>query len=197
MKIQLLMILCLLSLIQICSAKEDQLQNIPERRLETMKLRGKVGIIVASDSGRAESGNLASSLLKKAGFETTEVHVVQNLDVKQALQTMLEAKDLNAVVCIGGTGISPHDVTIEAINELCEKQLPGYGELLRAMTEERWIKHKKEIGLMAIDTRANAGVAKNKIVFAVPGSPDGTALAISELVIPGLPTLLGQLQKDH
>jgi molybdenum cofactor biosynthesis protein B len=193
--------LCLLSLIQVSEAKEytlkDQSKNVIERRAEAMQLRGTLGIIVASDSGRAESGELATSLLKKAGFKTTEIKLVKNLEVKEALQAMLDTKDIDAVVCIGGTGISPHDVTIEAINTVSEKQLPGYGELFRAMTEERWKSHKKELGLLALDTRANAGVAKNKVIFAVPGSPDGTELAISELIIPGLPTLLGQLQKKE
>lgn len=191
--------LFLLSLIQVSEAKEytlnNQSKNVIERRTEAMQLRGTVGIIVASDSGRAESGELAASLLKKAGFKTTEIHLVKNLEVKEALQAMLDKKDIDAIVCIGGTGISPHDVTIEAINELSEKQLPGYGELFRSMTEARWKNHKKELGLLAIDTRANAGVAKKKVIFAVPGSPDGTELAISDLIIPGLPTLLGQLQK--
>lgn len=196
MKLYFLSSLCLLSLIQVSEAKDYTLpKNVLERRAETMQLRGTVGIIVASDSGHTESGELAASLLKKAGYKTTEIQHVKNLEVKDALQAMLDKKEIDAIVCIGGTGISHHDVTIEAINELSEKQLPGYGELFRAMTEERWKNHKKELGLLAIDTRANAGVAKNKIIFAVPGSPDGTELAISDLIIPGLPTLLGQLQK--
>jgi molybdenum cofactor biosynthesis protein B len=201
MKHHFLSSLCLLSLIQACDAKEytlqDQSKGVLERRMETLQLRGKVGIIVASDSGRAESGELAASLLKKAGFKTTEVRVVKNLDIKEALQSMLDTKDIDAVVCIGGTGISPHDTTVEAVNDVSEKSLPGYGELLRAMTDDRWKKYKKDIGLLSIDTRANAGVAKNKVIFAVPGSPDGTQLALSEIIIPGLPTLLGQLQKKE
>ncbi len=192
---------CFLGIIQDIAAKEytlkDQSAGILERRQQALSLRCKVGIIVGSDSLRAGSGELAAKLLKKAGFDVTDVSVVKNLEVKDQLQKMLNTKDIDAILCIGGTGISPHDVTIEAMEEVTEKDLPGYGEHFRAITFERWKNHKNELGLLSIDTRAKAVVAKNKIIFAVPGSPDATRLAVSELIIPGLPTLLGQLKKER
>jgi len=194
-------VFCFLAIAQEVAAKEytlkDQSKNVLARREQAMSLRGKVGIIVASDSQRAESGNLAAALLQKAGFQVTDVSVVKNLEIKDQLQKMLANKDIVAILCIGGTGISPHDVTIEALNEVAEKEVPGYGELFRAKTYERWKNYQKELGLLSIDTRAKAVVAKDKIIYAIPGSPDGTQLAVSEVIIPGLPALLGQMKKEE
>lgn len=174
---------------------KDQSKNLLKHRQESLKLRGNVGIIVASDTRREESGLVATTLLQKAGFKVKQLEVVPNLDVKEVLSKMLDENDIDAILCIGGTGISPHDVTIEAIKGVVEKDLPGYGELVRTLTRERWNKYEKDLGILSIDTRAMAGVGKGKIIFAVPGSPDGTQLAVSEVIIPGLPTLRGQLLK--
>lgn len=199
MRTLILSTLCLLAIDQTCSAKEFTLQNqtkpVIETRTETMKLRPNIGIIVASDTHREQSGILAASLLEKAGFKIIELEVVDNLDIKAALTTMLKNKDIHAILAIGGTGISPHDVTIDAIKEISEKELPGYGEYFRTLTRERWENEKDKLGLLFIETRANAGVAQGKIIFGVPGAPDATELAVTQIIIPGLPTLYGQLLK--
>ncbi|MBS0272212.1 MAG: molybdenum cofactor biosynthesis protein [Proteobacteria bacterium] len=199
MRIFILSALYLLAVSDTCLAKEytlkDQSTGVIERRSETMKLRPNVGVIVASDTQRDESGVLGASLLEKAGFKVIKLEVVGNLDVKNAIATMLANKDIQAILCIGGTGISPHDITVESIKEVCEKELPGYGEYLRMLTRERWEKQEEKLGLLFIDTRANACVTQSKLIFAIPGSPDATELSITKIIIPGLPTLYGQLQK--
>jgi len=77
----------------------------------------------------------------------------------------------------GGTGISLKDVTIEAIHPLLEKEIPGFGELFRAVSYEK-------IGSAAMMTRAIAGVTKGKAVFCLPGSPQSVALALKEFILP-------------
>lgn len=199
MRTFILTALCLLSIPQAVSAQDYTLQNqtksVIERRAENMKLRPNVGVIVASDTQREESGIVAAALLKAAGFKVVKIEVVKNLDIKSAIAQMLADDEVQAILAIGGTGISPHDVTVDAIDELSQKHLPGYGEYFRALTRERWEKEKKNLGLLFMDTRANAGVAQGKIIFGVPGSPDATDLAVREIIIPSLPTLYGQLQK--
>jgi molybdenum cofactor biosynthesis protein B len=198
MKPLCILILYLVAVSQNATAKEytlqDQSKGVLEQRAQAMKLRGKVGIIVASDSLRSESGDLAASLLKEAGFTVPNVVTVKNLDVDNSLQRMMNENEVDAILCIGGTGISPHDVTIEAVEGWREKDLPGYGERFRFLTEERWKNHHKELGLMSLDTRTKAVVAKGKIIYAIPGSPDATHLAVTELIIPGLPQHLYQLK---
>ncbi len=202
MKSFLISALCVIALSQVCVAADtehslSEIPNVVKHRAETMKHRPTVGIIVGSDSLRAESGEIATLIMINEGFKVEKLDVVKNLDVKEALEKMLANKDIEAILCIGGTGISPHDVTIEAVNEVVDKTIPGYGEYLRALTRERWAKHEDMLGLMGLDTRAIAGVAGNKIIFTLPGSPDGTRLAVEKIIIPGLPTLYGQLQKKE
>lgn len=201
MRSALLTSLCLLSLTHFHDANSASMSELSEglvkHRSQAMALRPNIGIIVASDTNRSESGDHAKALLEKAGFKVTGFQVVKNLDVQQALNTMLASADIDSVICIGGTGISPHDKTVEALNEVGTQHLPGYGEYLRLLTQEKWKDHEDKLGLLFIDTRANAVVADGKIVFAVPGSPDATKLAVSRIIIPGLPSLQGQLKKMH
>lgn len=177
---------------------QDLPPNVLKESLMTRKIRGTIGIIVASDTKRPESGKIAEDLLKKEGFTIKELVVVKNLDIYSALKSMVMNPDIQVIVCIGGTGISPHDVTIEAVKGIIQKELPGFGELFRLVTYEKWGAFRDKIGVLALSTRAMAGVTSNdKIVFAVPGSPDATQIAVSELINPGLPALLGQLQKKE
>lgn len=201
MKLTLLTGICFLAFTQLNSVSaalmSELTEGIKSHRTEAMQLRPNIGIIVASDSNRSESGDKAKTLLEKAGFPVTDFMVVKNLDAKSAIKNMLSNDDVDSVICIGGTGISPHDKTVEAVEEVGTQQIPGYGEYLRLLTQEKWKGHEDKVGLLFIDTRANAVIANGKVVFAVPGSPDATQLAVSKIIIPGLPTLQGQLLKKH
>ncbi len=72
-------------------------------------------------------------------------------------------RDVDVVVTTGGTGLSPMDVTIEALKPLVEKEIEGFGEIFRFLSY-------REIGERAILTRAFAGVLNNKVIFCLPGS---------------------------
>jgi len=121
---------------------------------------------------------------------------INNFDIEEALKNMLTNPNVNIIICIGGTGISKTDITIEVVKSVLQKELDGFGELFRYFTHKKWKHLIKDIGILSIDTRATAGVVNNKIIFAIPGSPDATELAIKEIIIQAIPTLLGQLKKD-
>lgn len=87
--------------------------------------------------------------------------------------------DADAIIITGGTGIAPSDVTVEGVSPMLEKEIPGFGELLRRISYEK-------IGSAAMMTRAMAGVVKGKAIFCLPGSPDGVTTAVSKLIIPEL-----------
>lgn len=125
------------------------------------------------------SGDNAVKLLKGSGHEIIireilpdELAVIRRLSME-----MLNHNDVDCVIFIGGTGISPDDNTIEAVEPLLDKSLPGFGELLRGLSYRR-------IGSPAMMTRALAGVANGKAVFCLPGSPEAVEAAIKELIIP-------------
>ena len=176
--------------------QNDLSTRVIQTRLKKQHLRAPIGIIVASDRLRPESGLIAEGLLEKEGYPIEKVLTVKNLEIENALKEMLQDSSIQVILCIGGTGISPHDVTIEAVNAVIQKPLPGFGELFRYLTYTRFKSMISQIGLLSLDTRAIAGLRGNVLIFAIPGSPNATTLALKEIIIPELPFLLGQLKKN-
>jgi len=97
--------------------------------------------------------------------------------IQEKVSSLLTSNEVDAVIVCGGTGISPFDVTIEAVQPLLNKVLPGFGELFRKLSYE-------EIGSAAILTRALAGVADGKAVFCIPGSPQAVRLCVEKFILP-------------
>ncbi|MDI9645321.1 MAG: MogA/MoaB family molybdenum cofactor biosynthesis protein [Archaeoglobales archaeon] len=88
-------------------------------------------------------------------------------EIRRAVYEILD--DVDALVLTGGTGISPKDVTIEAIEPIVDKKIDGFGEIFRTLSYN-------EIGVDAILSRAFAGVMAQKIVFCLPGSKKAVKL---------------------
>ena len=125
-----------------------------------------------------ESGELIVRQLELAGHRALYRSVGESpAEIARALATMLEEADA-AVVC-GGTGLTPADVTIEAVAPMLEKTIPGFGELFR-------LKSYEEVGTASVLSRAMAGVAGGKAIFCIPGSPNAARLAVSAIIVPEL-----------
>ena len=92
------------------------------------------------------------------------------------VERFVDRKDTDIVVTTGGTGVTPDDVTVEAVEPLLAKELPGVGELFRRRSYE-------EIGTMVVATRATAGVAGGTYLFALPGSTGACMDAWDDILI--------------
>lgn len=149
----------------------------------------KFAIIVCSSSrydrlkstGRVDdpSGDLIARFLQDQGHTVTSKVIVPDdeLHIGRSIGEALTSKEVDAIITCGGTGISPTDVTIETVKLLLEKEIHGFGEILRRLSYE-------EIGSAAILTRAIAGVSKGKAVFCIPGSPQAVSLSLERLILP-------------
>ncbi len=84
---------------------------------------------------------------------------------------------VDAVLSMGGTGMTPTDVTVETVLPLFEKSLEGFGEAFRRISYD-------EIGGAAIVSRCTAGIMRGKVVFCLPGSPQAVETALKKLIIP-------------
>jgi molybdenum cofactor biosynthesis protein B len=151
------------------------------------------GVITVSDTRTRESdagGDCAAELFAGAGHPVALREIVKDdaEAIAASLRRALARHDLGAVVLTGGTGIAPRDVTPEAVTPLLERELPGFGELFRALSYQ-------EIGSAALLSRALAGVAAGKLVFVLPGSPAGVRLALERLVLPELGHLAAEVAK--
>lgn len=105
------------------------------------------------------------------------------LDLREAV----EKSDADAVVICGGTGLTPLDLTLEAVEPLFEKTLPGFGEIFRYRSLE-------EVGTRAMLTRASAGVYHGRAVFCLPGSPGAARLGI-DLILAEINHIIGHIRE--
>jgi|Deesub1362B_J571_1020462.scaffolds.fasta_scaffold00174_21 molybdenum cofactor biosynthesis protein B len=152
-------------------------------------------VVTVSDSRTPEtdeSGRLIVEALQQAGHEVKGYTVVPDEPgrIRSALEEALADPEVDAVILNGGTGISPRDATPEAVKPLLEKELPGFGEAFRRLSTE-------EIGPRALLSRATAGIARGKLIFALPGSPHGVSLALEKLIIPLLGHAVFELRRKR
>ena len=87
-------------------------------------------------------------------------------DIVLILKEWINKKNIDVVITTGGTGLTGRDITPEAIDEIADKQIPGFGEVFRNIS-------LKTVGTSAIQSRACAVLANGKYVFALPGSSGG------------------------
>ncbi len=126
------------------------------------------------------SGDLIVETLRKAGHSIAFREIVpdDNVSIGKHVSRALGSDEVDTIIVCGGTGISPRDVTIEAVRPILVKTLPGFGELFRKLSFE-------EIGSAAFLTRSLAGVAdQGKAVFCIPGSPQAVRLVLGKLILP-------------
>jgi molybdenum cofactor biosynthesis protein B len=95
---------------------------------------------------------------------------------------------MDAVITTGGTGIASRDTTSDALEQLFERRLDGFGELFRALSYEA-------IGSAAMLSRATAGVAQRTVVFILPGSENAVRLGLTKLIVPELGHIIYELRK--
>jgi molybdenum cofactor biosynthesis protein MoaC len=130
----------------------------------------KTVILVMSDRAAAgvyedKSGALLKDLLQEEGAEVAECRVVADdaTGISGALHDLREKHHPKLIMMSGGTGPGPRDVTPEVLDNVCDRILEGFGEVLRresaAFTDTAWL------------SRMKAGMMNETLVVALPGSP--------------------------
>jgi molybdopterin adenylyltransferase len=148
-------------------------------------------IVTVSDT-RTEaddrSGATIRRALEAAGHSVVAATIVPDeSDVIRGTVVATAARsEVQAVIVTGGTGIAPRDVTIESLAREWSKELPGFGEIFRALSFA-------EIGPSAFLSRAMAGVIAGTFVAVLPGSPAACELALERLLLPEIGHLVGLL----
>lgn len=132
-------------------------------------------VTTTRDETTDESGPIARDLFEAAGHEVEVSETVP--DDRSEIQRRLRELDVDVVLTTGGTGLTPDDVTVEAVRALFEKEIPGFGEHFRRLSHE-------SVGTPAMLSRATAGVVNGTLVYALPGNPDAVSLGVDEVVLP-------------
>lgn len=145
-----------------------------------------VGLLVLSD--RASSGvyedrampelqNVLNSYIKNQIIYHKELIADELELIKEKLIFLSEIKKCDLILTSGGTGPALRDVTPEATEAVCEKMLPGFGELMRSVS-------LKSVPT-AILSRQSAGIYKKSLIVNLPGNPK----AIKECLEPIFPAI--------
>lgn len=147
----------------------------------------KLGVINISDRANAGvyediPGKSAVALLSDwitTPFETVYAVIPdEQPEIEQTLSRFADEEDCSLILTTGGTGPAPRDVTPEATEAVCEKMLPGFGELMRA-TSLNFVP-------TAILSRQTAGVRGQSLIVNLPGKPKAIRECL-EAVFPAIP----------
>ena len=115
-----------------------------------------------------KSGAILVGKIKEANHNLIDRKICKDNkdEIVKILKDWISSKEIDVIITTGGTGLTGRDITPEAIEQIADKQIPGFGEIFRNIS-------LKTVGTSAIQSRASAVLANGKYIFALPGSSGG------------------------
>ena len=115
-----------------------------------------------------KSGAILTNKIKEANHNLVDRKICKDnkKDIIKILNDWLKNEKIDVIITTGGTGLTGRDITPEALDEVAEKHIPGFGEIFRNLS-------LKTVGTSAIQSRACAVLSNGKYIFALPGSSGG------------------------
>ncbi len=155
----------------------------------------RAGVLTISDKGfrgqrKDKSGPLIAEILTKSGYRVEKQGIVPD-DTERIVDCLIEWVDkdgLRLIATTGGTGVSPTDITPEAMLKITKYQIPGMAEAMRAASLKR-TPH-------AMLSRAMVGVRGCSLIINLPGSPDGARENLA-VILPALNHALTKIAGDQ
>ena len=152
--------------------------------METDLIAVNVAVLTVSDTRTLEtdaSGKYIADRLTEVGHRIVARTIVKDgeLVIRAQLAQWIADPGVDVIIATGGTGVTPRDVTPEALAPLVTKSIPGFGELFR------WLSFQ-EIGTSTIQSRAEAALCGQTYVFLLPGSTGGVRTGVEKILIPQL-----------
>src|SRR6478735_10958653 len=143
-----------------------------------------VAVLTVSDTrtmANDTSGAYIADRLTEVGHQIVARTIVKDTEtgIRAQLAVWIADPEVEVVIATGGTGVTPRDVTPEAMAPLITKHIPGFGELFRQLSFA-------EIGTATIQSRADAALCGQTYVFLLPGSTNGVKLGVEKILIPQL-----------
>lgn len=147
----------------------------------------RIGVITASDRASAGiyediSGMAIQDTMK--AYLSSPFEIVyrcipdEQAEIEETMKTLCDAENCCLVVTTGGTGPAPRDVTPEATENVCEKMMPGFGELMRQVS--------LQYVPTAILSRQTAGIRGQSLIINLPGKPKSIRECL-DAVFPAVP----------
>jgi molybdenum cofactor biosynthesis protein B len=143
-----------------------------------------IAVLTVSDTrtpATDASGAYIASRMAEVGHAIVARAIVRDSEIaiRAQLAAWIADPGVDVVIATGGTGVTPRDVTPEALAPLATKHIPGFGELFRQISFD-------EIGPATIQSRADAALCGHTYVFLLPGSTAGCRTGVEQILIPQL-----------
>jgi len=124
-----------------------------------------------------KSGGILVNKIKEADHNLIDRKICKDdkNDIVVILKEWIKSKEIDVIITTGGTGLTGRDITPEALEEIADKHIIGFGELFRNIS-------LKSVGTSAIQSRACAVLSNGKYIFALPGSSGGVTDAWEEIL---------------
>mgnify|MGYP001456592007 FL=1 len=140
-----------------------------------------ISIFIVSDTRNERSdrsGKILGERIEESGHKIVEKLFIKDEEqlILKNLKKSIKKKNVNVILLTGGTGLTGRDSTPEAVKKILDKEIPGFGEIFR------YISFKK-IGTSSLQSRAIAGLANDKFIFALPGSPGACKDAWDDILV--------------
>ncbi len=157
------------------------------------QIRTGFAVLTISDSRTPEtdrSGQMAMEMIEAAGHRVIAHDIVPNhgATILTTVKRLVANPEVRVIVTTGGTGVGRRDLTVDTVEVLFDKALPGFGELFRRLSYE-------EVGLPGVYSRAAAGLAGKTVVYCLPGSTGAVRLALERIILPGIGHLLWEVDR--
>ena len=140
-----------------------------------------IALLTVTDTRTLEtdkSGNILVDKIKKAKHNLIDRKICKDNkdEIKSIIKDWTNKKDIDVIITTGGTGLTGRDITPEALNEIADKHIPGFGEIFRYYSLET-------VGTSSIQSRACAVLSNGKYIFALPGSSGGVTDAWDKILV--------------
>jgi len=138
-------------------------------------------VLTVSDSrtlAEDSSGDYLVQALRDAGHRLADRNLLPDdrYKLRATVSQWIADDNVDGILVTGGTGFTGRDSTPEALLPLLDKEMPGFGELFRAISFD-------EIGTSTLQSRAFAGLANGTFLFALPGSTSACRTAWEKIIV--------------
>ena len=130
-----------------------------------------IAILTVTDTRTIDNDKSGALLVKKIAEQNHKLvdrKIVKDEkeDIKKIILEWTKSSEIDVIITTGGTGLTGRDITPEALDEIADKKIPGFGELFRQLSYQT-------VGTSTLQSRACAILKNGKYVFALPGSSGG------------------------
>ena len=143
-------------------------------------MKVNIALLTVTDTRTLEndkSGSILVNKISEAKHDLVDRKICKDnkKDIKKILNNWLKKKNIDVIITTGGTGLTGRDITPEAVDDIADKHIPGFGEIFRMIS-------LGTVGTSSIQSRACAVLAKGKYVFVLPGSSGGVTDAWDKIL---------------